>query len=140
MTPQLLHPAASAFSSGNALIYSTLLLRLTKTGHKGCFRTGCAPTPVFTRTTTLPKNHPIHSSANWKLPIFIIPFVRAGKDCAGVSLIKYPVSVPVKAFATPSNNTILFHIDSTWFFSGVRGACYCRFFPVHDGVCPVCFL
>jgi hypothetical protein len=81
-----------------------------------------------------PKNH------NWKLPIFIIPFVRAGKDCAGVSFIKYPVSVPVKAFATLSNNTILFHIDSTWFFNEVRCACYCRFFPVHDGVCPVCFL
>jgi hypothetical protein len=81
-----------------------------------------------------PKNH------NWKLPIFIIPFVRAGKDDTGVSLIKYPDSVPVKAFATLSNNTILFHIDSTWFFNEVRGACYCRSFPVHDGVCPVCFL
>jgi hypothetical protein len=134
MTPQPPPPTAPAFPSGNASIYSTLFLRLTKTGHKGRFRTGCAPTPVFSSTTTQPKNH------NWKLPIFIIPFVSVSKDDTRVSLIKYPVSVPVKAFATPSNNTILFHFDSTWFFSGVRGACYCRFFPVHDGVCSACFL
>jgi hypothetical protein len=73
-----------------------------ETGYKGRFHAGCAPTPVFTCTTTQPKNR------NWKLPIFINPFVSGsnnGPACICIAK-QYTGPVPVKTFFAACYNAV----------------------------------